>query len=56
MRIKYSKEFEKSVRKLSGKTLNSVRNTIFEVRRLQALMKLRIVRNLSVLTMSTAYA
>ena len=32
MRTKYSKEFEKSVRKLSGKTLNSVRNTILEVK------------------------
>ena len=32
MKIKYSKDFEKSVRKLSGKTLNSVRNTILEVK------------------------
>lgn len=32
MRIKYSKEFEKSVRKLSGKTLNSVKNTLLEVK------------------------
>lgn len=32
MRTIYSKEFEKSVRKLSGKTLNSVRSTILEVR------------------------
>ena len=32
MRIKYSKEFEKSVRRLSGKTLNSVKNTILEVK------------------------
>ena len=27
-----TKDFEKSVRKLSGKTLNSVRNTILEVK------------------------
>ena len=32
MKIKYSKDFEKSVRKLSGKTLNSVKNTILEVK------------------------
>ena len=32
MKIKYSKDFEKSVRKLSGKALNSVRNTILEVK------------------------
>lgn len=32
MKTKYSKEFEKAVRKLSGKTLNSVRNTILEVK------------------------
>ena len=32
MRTKYSKDFEKSVRKLSGKTLNSVRNVIREVK------------------------
>lgn len=32
MKTKYSKEFEKSVRRLSGKTLNSVRNTILEVK------------------------
>ena len=32
MKIKYSKDFEKSVRKLSGKTLNSVKNTLLEVK------------------------
>lgn len=32
MKTRYSKEFEKTVRKLSGKTLNSVRNTILEVK------------------------
>lgn len=32
MKIKYSKDFEKAVRKLSGKTLNSVKNTILEVK------------------------
>ena len=32
MKIKYSKDFEKSVRKLSGKTLNSVKNMILEVK------------------------
>ena len=32
MKTKYSKDFEKSVRKLSGKTLNSVRNMILEVK------------------------
>ena len=31
MRIEFSKEFEKAVRKLSGKTLESVRQTIQEV-------------------------
>ena len=32
MKIQYSKDFEKSVRKLSGKTLNSVKNMILEVK------------------------
>ena len=32
MRVQYSKDFEKSVRRLSGKTLASVRNTILEVK------------------------
>lgn len=32
MKTKYSKDFEKSVRKLSGKTLNSVRNVLLEVK------------------------
>jgi len=32
MKTKYSKEFEKSVRKLTGKTLNSVKSTILEVK------------------------
>lgn len=32
MKVKYSREFEKSVRKLSGKTLNSVRDTILDVK------------------------
>ena len=32
MKTKYSKDFEKSVRKFPGKTLNSVKNTILEVR------------------------
>ena len=31
MKIKYSKDFEKSVRKLSGKTLTYVKNMILEV-------------------------
>lgn len=31
MKVEYSKEFIKSVRKLSGKILESVRNTIQEV-------------------------
>lgn len=31
MRVDFSKEFEKAVRKLSGKTLNSVREAIQEV-------------------------
>ena len=31
MRVEFSKEFEKAVRKLSGKMLESVRNTIQEV-------------------------
>ncbi len=33
MKTKYSKNFEKSVRKLSGKTLNSVKNTILDVKK-----------------------
>ncbi len=37
MKTKYSKEFEKSVRKLSGKTLNSVRSTILEVKKASAI-------------------
>ena len=37
MRTKYSKEFEKSVRRLSGKTLNSVRDTILEVKNASSL-------------------
>lgn len=37
MKTKYSKEFEKSVRKLSGKTLNSVKNTIIEVKNAESL-------------------
>lgn len=32
MKVKYSKSFEKSVRKLSGKMLDSVRHTIIEVK------------------------
>lgn len=32
MKTKYSKDFEKSVRKLSGKTLNSVRNVLLEIK------------------------
>lgn len=47
MRTEYSKEFEKSVRKLSGKTLNSVRNTILEVKG---------AGSLSVITMYIAFA
>ena len=33
MKTKYSKDFEKSVRKLSGKTLNSVKNVLLEVKK-----------------------
>lgn len=32
MKVSYSKDFEKSVRRLSGKTLNSVRETIRQVK------------------------
>ncbi len=32
MRVEYSKDFEKAVRKLSGKVRDSVRNTILEVK------------------------
>jgi mRNA-degrading endonuclease RelE of RelBE toxin-antitoxin system len=32
MKVEYSKEFEKAVRKLSGKKLKSVRNAILEVK------------------------
>lgn len=35
MNVKYSKEFEKSVRALSGKVLESVRNCIAEVKAAQ---------------------
>ena len=31
MRVEFSKEFEKAVRKLSGKMLDSVRNSVQEV-------------------------
>ena len=41
MKTKYSKDFEKSVRKLSGKTLNSVRNTILEVKNASCLDEMR---------------
>lgn len=37
MKVKYSKDFEKSVRKLSGKILSSVRNTILEVKNASSL-------------------
>ena len=37
MKTKYSKDFEKAVRKLSGKTLNSVKKTILEVKNAQSL-------------------
>ena len=37
MKTKYSKDFKKSVRKLSGKTLNSVKKTILEVKNAQNL-------------------
>lgn len=37
MRVDYSKDFERSVRKLSGKRLESVRNAIIEVKNAQKL-------------------
>ena len=37
MKVKYSKDFEKSVRKLSGKILSSVRNTILGVKNASSL-------------------
>ena len=37
MKTKYSKDFEKAVRKLSGKTLNSVKKTILDVKNAQSL-------------------
>ena len=37
MRTKYSKDFEKAVRKLSGKTLDSVRKTILDVKNAESL-------------------
>ena len=37
MKTKYSKDFKKSVCKLSGKTLNSVKKTILEVKNAQNL-------------------
>lgn len=40
MKTKYSKEFEKSVRKLSGKTLESVRNVIMEVKNASSLKEI----------------
>ena len=37
MKTKYSEEFEKSIRKLSGKTLNSVKDMILEVKNAKSL-------------------
>ena len=37
MKVEYSKDFERTVRKLSGKRLDSVRNTIQEVKKAQKL-------------------
>lgn len=37
MKVKYSKDFEKSVRKLSGKLLESVKKTILEVKEADSL-------------------
>ena len=46
MRTRYSKEFERSVRKLSGKTLNSVKNTILEVKNASSLDEITDCRKL----------
>ncbi len=46
MKVEYSKDFEKSVRKLSGKTLASVRNTIQEVIRAKSIDEISDCRKL----------
>ena len=40
MKVSYSKRFEKSVRKLSGKMLESVRSTIIEVKEARQLSEI----------------
>lgn len=52
MRVEFSKEFEKAVRKLSGKMLDSVRQAVQEVIN-NALMSLRIVKNWWTMSLST---
>lgn len=47
MRVKYSKDFEKSVRKLSGKTLASVKNTILEVKKAECLAQISDCKKLT---------
>lgn len=37
MKVDYSKDFERTVRKLSGKRLDSVRNAIMEIKKAQKL-------------------
>lgn len=48
MKVKYSKSFEKSVRKLSGKMLDSVRHAVIEVKNADELNQITVsVRNSS---------
>ena len=37
MNVEYSKDFEKSVKKLSGKMLNSIRRVIMEVKNAESI-------------------
>ena len=56
MNVEYSKDFEKSVKKLSGKMLDSIRRVIAEVKNAKALRKSPTARNLSATATSIAFA
>ena len=47
MKVRYSKEFEKSVRKLSGKMLQSVKSAILEVMQAESVKKLTDCKKLT---------
>ena len=55
MKVGYSKRFEKSVQKLSGKMLESVRRTIIEVMEARQLSDITDCKNLSAIRTFTAY-